>query len=160
MPYLPFPDDWPVFSPKDKIGDWLETYTKIMELNYWSSTTCKSAKYDEKKKEWVVKVVRNGKPVTLRPKQLILATGMSAVPNIPKFEGASTFKGDQHHSSQHPGGPPRLRRRCRAGTGAIDLRGRGSRHTGGDHVSLHGQWRWDAILRFRLARLTSATGTA
>ena len=25
LPYLPFPDDWPVFSPKDKIGDWLES---------------------------------------------------------------------------------------------------------------------------------------
>jgi cation diffusion facilitator CzcD-associated flavoprotein CzcO len=38
MPYLKFPDNWPVFSPKDKIADWLESYTKIMELNYWSST--------------------------------------------------------------------------------------------------------------------------
>ena len=43
MPYLPFPPNWPVFSPKDKIGDWLEMYTKIMELNYWGSTTCKKA---------------------------------------------------------------------------------------------------------------------
>jgi putative flavoprotein involved in K+ transport len=103
MPYLPFPDDWPVFSPKDKIGDWLESYTKIMELNYWSSTTCKSAKYDEKKKEWVVKVTRGGKAITLKPKQLILATGMSAVPNVPEFPGAKKFKGDQHHSSKHPG---------------------------------------------------------
>jgi putative flavoprotein involved in K+ transport len=25
-----------VFSPKDKIGDWLEMYTKVMELNYWT----------------------------------------------------------------------------------------------------------------------------
>jgi putative flavoprotein involved in K+ transport len=103
MPYLPFPDDWPVFSPKDKIGDWLESYTKIMELNYWTETVCKSAKYDEKKQEWVVKVTRKGKPVTLRPKQLILATGMSAVPNVPEFPGAKKFKGDQHHSSKHPG---------------------------------------------------------
>ena len=39
LPYLNFPDDWPVFSPKDKLGDWLGAYTKIMELNYWSSTT-------------------------------------------------------------------------------------------------------------------------
>ena len=31
LPYLPFPDDWPVFAPKDKIGDWLETYTKVVE---------------------------------------------------------------------------------------------------------------------------------
>jgi putative flavoprotein involved in K+ transport len=104
MPYLPFPDDWPVFAPKDKIGDWLEMYAKIMELNYWSSTTCKSAQYDPKKKEWTVEVVRNGKPVTLRPKQLVLATGQSGVPNIPKFPGAARFKGEQHHSSKHPGG--------------------------------------------------------
>jgi putative flavoprotein involved in K+ transport len=103
MPYLPFPDDWPVFSPKDKIGDWLEMYTKVMELNYWTETTCKSAKFDEKKKEWVVKVMRKGKVVTLKPKQLILATGMSAVPSVPKFKGAASFKGDQHHSSKHPG---------------------------------------------------------
>lgn len=103
LPYMPFPEDWPIFSPKDKIGDWLEMYAKVMELNYWGSTECKSAKYDEKKKEWVVKVVRKGKPVTLRPKQLVLATGMSAIPNIPKFAGASSFKGEQHHSSKHPG---------------------------------------------------------
>ena len=103
MPYLPFPDDWPIFSPKDKIGDWLEMYTKIMELNYWQSTTCKSAKYDEKKKQWVVKVVREGKEVTLKPQQLVLATGQSGVPNVPKLAGAAKFKGDQHHSSAHPG---------------------------------------------------------
>jgi putative flavoprotein involved in K+ transport len=103
MPYLPFPDDWPIFSPKDKIGDWLEMYAKIMELNYWHSTTGKSAKYDEKKKQWVVKVVREGKEVTLKPQQLVLATGQSGVPNVPKFAGAAKFKGDQHHSSAHPG---------------------------------------------------------
>ena len=46
LPYLPFPASWPVFSPKDKIGDWLEMYAKVMELNYWGSTTCKSAVRD------------------------------------------------------------------------------------------------------------------
>ena len=47
LPYLDFPENWPVFSPKDKIGDWLEMYTKVMELNYWSSTECLSASFDE-----------------------------------------------------------------------------------------------------------------
>ena len=103
LPYLPFPPNWPVFSPKDKIGDWLEMYTKIMELNYWSSTTAKSAKYDEAKKEWTVVVERDGKEVVLKPKQLVLATGMSGKANVPKFPGMEKFKGDQHHSSQHPG---------------------------------------------------------
>ena len=103
MPYLPFPDDWPIFSPKDKIGDWLEMYTKIMELNYWGSTECISAKFDNKKKQWIVKVKRAGKTTTLKPKQLVLATGQAGVPNVPKFPGAAKFKGEQHHSSAHPG---------------------------------------------------------
>ena len=112
LPYLPFPDHWPVFSPKDKIGDWLESYTKIMELNYWHSTECSSAQYDEDAGEWTVEVIRDGQTVTLRPKQLILATGMSAVPNIPEFAGADTFKGIQCHSSQHPGGDSYAGKKC------------------------------------------------
>ena len=40
LPYVKFPENWPVFSPKDKIADWLETYTKVMELNYWGSSEC------------------------------------------------------------------------------------------------------------------------
>ena len=103
MPYLPFPDDWPIFSPKDKIADWLEMYTKAMELNYWTETVCKSAKFDAGKKQWLVKLVRKGKPVILKPAHLVLATGLSAMPYVPKFKGASMFKGEQHHSSQHPG---------------------------------------------------------
>jgi putative flavoprotein involved in K+ transport len=103
LPYIPFPDNWPVFAPKDKVGDWLEMYTKVMELNYWSSTTAKSAKYDDAKAEWTVIVERDGQEITLRPKQLVLATGMSGKANVPKFKGQDVFKGEQQHSSQHPG---------------------------------------------------------
>ena len=103
LPYLPFPPNWPVFAPKDKIGDWLEMYTKIMELNYWSKTTCKHASYDEAKGEWTVVLDRDGQEVTLRPKELVLATGMSAKANLPTYKGMEKFKGDQHHSSRHPG---------------------------------------------------------
>ncbi|WP_119681373.1 NAD(P)/FAD-dependent oxidoreductase [Indioceanicola profundi] len=104
MPYLPFPDNWPVFTPKDKIGDWLEMYAKVMELNVWNSTSCISARYDEAKQEWEVEVDRSGERVVLRPKQLILATGMSGVPHMPDYPGMDRFRGQQHHSSQHPGG--------------------------------------------------------
>ncbi|PFG51297.1 putative flavoprotein involved in K+ transport [Marinobacter sp. LV10R520-4] len=112
LPYLPFPDHWPVFAPKDKIGDWLEMYTKIMELNYWSSTECTAARYDETSKEWVVDVVRDGEKVTLRPQQLVLATGMSGIPNIPDIPGMDTFEGEQHHSSRHPGGEAFKGKKC------------------------------------------------
>ena len=103
MPYLKFPDNWPVFAPKDKIADWLESYTKVMEINYWSNTEAKSAHYDEATDEWTVEIEREGQPVVLRPKQLILATGMSGKANVPNFKGMDLFRGDQHHSSAHPG---------------------------------------------------------
>jgi putative flavoprotein involved in K+ transport len=103
LPYIKFPPNWPVFSPKDKIGDWLEMYTRVMELNYWGSTTAKKAHYDEGAGEWIVTVERDGADVTLRPKQLVMATGMSARPRMPTFPGMDRFRGDQHHSSQHPG---------------------------------------------------------
>ena len=103
LPYLPFPDDWPVFAPKDKLGDWLEMYTKVMELNFWGSTTAKKARFDEATQTWEVIVERDGQDITLRPKELVFALGVSGYPNVPKFAGAETFQGEQQHSSRHPG---------------------------------------------------------
>lgn len=103
LPYLPFPKNWPVFAPKDKIGDWLEFYTRVMEVPYWSKTTCLSASYDESSKTWTVEVDRDGERLTLRPTQLVLATGMSGKPHVPTLPGQDVFQGDQHHSSAHPG---------------------------------------------------------
>lgn len=112
LPYLPFPDHWPVFSPKDKIGDWLEMYTRIMEINYWGSTECTGARYDEQAGEWRVEVDRAGETITLRPRQLVLATGMSGMPNMPDIPGMDEFEGEQHHSSRHPGGEAYAGKKC------------------------------------------------
>ncbi|GAA4755284.1 flavin-containing monooxygenase [Actinomycetospora chibensis] len=103
LPYLKFPDNWPVFSPKDKIGDWLEMYAKVMELNYWGSTTAQSATYDEASGQWSVVVDRAGEQVTLKPRQLVFALGVSGKPNIPSVPGEDVFQGEIQHSSQHPG---------------------------------------------------------
>ncbi|MCV2489330.1 NAD(P)/FAD-dependent oxidoreductase [Geodermatophilus sp. YIM 151500] len=103
LPYLKFPDNWPVFSPKDKIGDWLESYVKVMEVPYWGSTVATSASYDPATAEWTVQLEREGAPLTLRPKHVVLATGMSGKPNVPVIPGQDVFRGDQHHSSAHPG---------------------------------------------------------
>jgi putative flavoprotein involved in K+ transport len=112
LPYIKFPENWPVFSPKDKIADWLESYVRVMELNYWSNTTATSARYDDTAGEWVVEVEREGRTHVLRPKQLVLATGMSGRPNIPQLPGADRFRGDAHHSSAHPGPDAYAGKRC------------------------------------------------
>jgi putative flavoprotein involved in K+ transport len=103
LPYLPFPQNWPVFAPKDKIGDWLEFYTRVMEVPYWSKTTCLSASFDDAGKQWTVHIDRDGERLTLHPTHLVLATGMSGKPSIPTLPGQDVFAGEQHHSSAHPG---------------------------------------------------------
>jgi putative flavoprotein involved in K+ transport len=112
MPYLPFPDDWPIYTPKDKLGDWLEAYVKIMELNYWTASTCQSAAYDDTTGEWAVTIMRDGALVTLRPKHIVLATGMSGVPIMPELTGTDKFKGKIVHSSEHIGGEGYQGKKC------------------------------------------------
>ena len=105
LPYIPFPDHWPVFSPKDKIADWLEMYARVMELDYWTSTECLRASHEDG--EWKVAVLRNGEPITLKPKHLVLATGMSGFPSAPLIRGEASFRragGLILHSSEFPGG--------------------------------------------------------
>ncbi|WP_328610894.1 NAD(P)/FAD-dependent oxidoreductase [Amycolatopsis sp. NBC_00345] len=103
LPYLPFPENWPVFAPKDKIGDWLEMYTRLMEVPYWTRSTVTSASFDEQAQQWRVVVDRDGAEVVLTPRHLVFATGVSGKPNVPSLPGMDVFEGDQHHSSAHPG---------------------------------------------------------
>ncbi len=104
LPYIPFPAHWPVFTPKDKMGDWLEMYVRVMELNYWSSTEAVSASYDTAAKLWTVDLSRDGKPVTLKPSQIVFATGAYGPPRFIDLPGAADFKGEVIHSSQYSDG--------------------------------------------------------
>ncbi|MCX5496046.1 NAD(P)/FAD-dependent oxidoreductase [Kaistia dalseonensis] len=104
LPYIPFPPHWPVFTPKDKMGDWLESYVKLMELNYWTGTEAVSARYDAAERRWTVELLRDGEPVTLKPAQLIFATGAYGPPRFIDLPGAGDFEGQILHSSQYSDG--------------------------------------------------------
>jgi putative flavoprotein involved in K+ transport len=112
FPYLPFPDHWPLYTSKDKIADWLEIYAKAMEIDFWGSSECTSAQYDDQAGEWVVMVKRGGQSLTLRPKQLVLATGLSGAKQIPAIAGAERFRGRQYHSADHGSGAGSAGKRC------------------------------------------------
>ena len=106
MPYLPFPSNWPKFTPKDKLADWFEYYAGILELNVWMSTNLSQTLWDDNTREWKITVVRSKgidkEERTLHPKHVILATGHSGEPYLPdNITGLDKFKGDRLiHSSQ------------------------------------------------------------
>lgn len=102
MPYLSFPPNWPTFTPKDKLADWLESYASLMELNVWMSTTIQEASYNDNTKTWSVKIIRgDGAARSFHPRHVILATGHSGEALAPKFTGQDKFKGTVYHTSQH-----------------------------------------------------------
>jgi putative flavoprotein involved in K+ transport len=101
FPYLPFPDHWPLYTHKDKMGDWLEIYAKAMELDFWGGTQVAAAQYDAERGEWRVEARRDGEELALRPRQLVLATGLSGAKHLPEIPGAESFAGLQCHSADH-----------------------------------------------------------
>ena len=109
MPYVPFPSHWPVFTPKDKLGEWFEAYAKLLELNVWTETNLISATWDETKRQWSVELDRKKADGTmehriLHPRHVIQATGHSGEASMPKIKGLEGFKGDTLcHSSQFKG---------------------------------------------------------
>ena len=112
FPYLPFPDHWPLYTSKDKIADWLEIYAKAMEIDFWGGTRCTAARFDEVAGEWTVTVERGGQSLTLKPRQLVLATGLSGAKCIPEIAGAESFRGRQYHSADHRSGAGLAGKRC------------------------------------------------
>ena len=99
MPYIPFPDGWPVFTPKELMADWLEMYVRVMDLDYWAGSRAVSAHRDGAR--WKVTVERAGTEIELHPAELVFATGMSGYPFVPAIPGADAFAGKQLHSSEY-----------------------------------------------------------
>ncbi|MEN9391581.1 MAG: hypothetical protein RL017_879 [Pseudomonadota bacterium] len=111
-PYIPFPENWPPFPPKDKIADWLEAYTKIMALNYWTSTECVKAEYNENLQQWEVLINKNGTLHKLYPQQLVIANGLYGKPKLPNISGSEQFAGTILHSSEYKNGSAFSNKNC------------------------------------------------
>jgi cation diffusion facilitator CzcD-associated flavoprotein CzcO len=105
LPYMPFPPNWPTYIPKDKLANWFEAYVDAMELNYWTSTEFAGGTYDEHEGRWWVTLRRtDGTTRSMHPKHVVLATGVSGIPNLPDIPGLKNFAGAVLHSSQYDDG--------------------------------------------------------
>ncbi|KDQ51395.1 hypothetical protein JAAARDRAFT_140378 [Jaapia argillacea MUCL 33604] len=107
MPYIPFPASWPVYTPAQKLADWLESYAHSMELNVWTSSTVTAARQDATTKKWTVTVERKGvngegEQRTFTVNHLVFAVGIGGGnPYKPVYPGMDEFEGQILHSSEH-----------------------------------------------------------
>ena len=105
LPYMRYPPTWPTYIPKDKIAGWFETYVESMELNYWTAAEFVGGTYDDEAKRWSVALRRaDGTTREMHPRDVVMATGVSGIPNLPDIPTLQNFAGQVLHSSQYQDG--------------------------------------------------------
>ena len=123
--YQPFPTHWPEYAPKDMVADWLESYAANQHLSVWTkSTFADRPRYNAEKGIWHVTVNRNGKPVQLRPKHIVLATGTLGAPRVPDIPRKDDFSGTVLHAAQFVDAAPFVGKHVvvvGAGNSSIDI---------------------------------------
>ena len=105
LPYMPFPKTWPTYIPKDKLAGWFEYYADSMELNIWTKTIFNGAIYNEIEKKWNVNLkLSDGSERIMKPKHIVMAVGVSSVPNRTKIPKIDSYKGKVIHSTDYSSG--------------------------------------------------------
>ena len=136
LPYMPYPPNWPVYIPKDKLANWFESYAEAMELNYWTASEFQGGTYDDAAQRWTVTVSRDGQKRVMHPRHVVMATGVSGIPNIPEIPALRNYRGKVMHASEYADATPwKGKRVLILGTGtsahdiAQDLHSAGARVT-------------------------------
>ncbi|RPD81236.1 dimethylaniline monooxygenase (N-oxide-forming) [Lentinus tigrinus ALCF2SS1-7] len=125
MLYQPYPSNWPEFTPRDKLADWLELYASIQDLVIWTNAEFKGRPtYSTETNDWDVTITREGFEVKLHPAHIVLATGTLGEPNIPDIPDMERFQGQVLHSCDYAGGAQFAGKRVvvvGAGNSSIDV---------------------------------------
>ena len=99
LPYMPFPPTWPTFIPKDKLANWFESYVESLEINCWTQTELTDGQWDESARRWTLSIRQaDGSVRTIRPRHLVFACGVSAIPKRVQAPGLDDFRGTVMHS--------------------------------------------------------------
>ncbi|KIP03530.1 hypothetical protein PHLGIDRAFT_110740 [Phlebiopsis gigantea 11061_1 CR5-6] len=103
MPYFNFPPNWPVYTPAQKLANWLEFYAEAMELNIWLSSVATGATRNPETGKWHVTVKRNdGTERLFHVDHVVFALGLGGgTAYTPHISGQEDFEGQVLHSTAH-----------------------------------------------------------
>jgi cation diffusion facilitator CzcD-associated flavoprotein CzcO len=76
-----------------------------MELNFWTGAEFEGGTYDEARQRWNVTLRRtDGSTREMHPQHVVMATGVSGIPNLPEIPALKNFAGTVLHSSRYTDG--------------------------------------------------------
>ncbi|MGF1649975.1 MAG: flavin-containing monooxygenase [Hyphomicrobiaceae bacterium] len=137
LPYLPFPETFPTFIPKDMLANWFEFYAEALELNVWTGTALVAARQSPEG-TWVLHLSRpDGSDRYVKPRHVVFATGVSSIPVTPKLPGLDEFGGTVLHSAHYTNGRAWAGKRAIViGTGTSGHDCAHDLHMSGAHVTM------------------------
>ena len=101
LPHLPFPEDYPLYVPRQKLVQYYENYAQTFEIKPHFNQAVASLK----KEDGVWKATsESGKVFTAD--NVVIATGVNHIPNRPEWAGEDEYRGVITHSHTYKNTTP------------------------------------------------------
>ena len=101
LPHLPFPDDYPLYVPREKLVDYFDQYAQHFKLKpHFGQSVDRVKKVG---KDWST-ITKDG--TKFKSKNVIVATGVNRIPNIPSWPGQEQFQGTIIHARDYKNAAP------------------------------------------------------
>lgn len=102
LPHLPFPEDYPLYVPRQKLTEYFANYAKHFDINpHFGQQVSSISKLEDG--SWRV-ATESGE--TYLANRVVVATGVNRVPNVPTWPGQEQFKGEISHSVNYKNPEP------------------------------------------------------
>ena len=102
LPHLPFPEDYPLYVPRQKLIDYFDRYANHFDINPQFGEEVYSVNKTDQG-NWEVKTTSGRVYLAER---VIIATGVNRVPVVPQWNGQDKFQGDITHSATYKNAEP------------------------------------------------------
>ncbi len=100
LPFLPIPNDYPRYVPRDLFIRYLDSYAAHFELRPRFGETVRAIRRDGN--DWLVESTS----APIRAGNVVIASGYNTEPTTPSVPGIETFKGKIIHSAQYANAKP------------------------------------------------------
>ena len=101
LPHLPFPEDYPTYVPRAKVVEYMEQYASHFSIQPHFNTIVTSIK-----KEGDTWLVQTNTDLSFATKNVVVATGVNRIPNVPTWEGQENYTGTIVHSRDYKNPTP------------------------------------------------------
>ncbi len=96
LPHLPFPDDYPLYVPREDLARYYEEYARHFQIEpYFKTEVCQVQWQGDR---WYV-LAKNGKEFLAD--NVVVATGINRLPHSPTWEGMESYQGKIVHSRDY-----------------------------------------------------------